>query len=401
MISLDVTLDALLTCSLAIAALGLVMCVANLRRYRPPPASPGPADALVTVCVPARNEAANLEPCVRSLLSQTHRALEVLVYDDESTDETPQILERLGAGDARVRRVATVPLPAGWNGKQFGCDRMGRAATGEWLLFTDADVRFEPTCVGRTLAEAVRPRNGPKCALISTFPRQIVGSPGEALVVPLIHFILLSYLPLGRMRKRLDPGTSAGCGQFLLVRRAVWMECGGHGAFRASMHDGIQLPRVLRRNGHGTDLFDGTALVSCRMYRGFAATWRGFSKNAFEGLGGVTLLVVISLLHLIGHVLPWTVLGWWAVAAAGGALHDAAWRGPSSVQLWLGAAAAAAAFTVRLLLCVRFRQSWLSALLHPVGILLMTAIQWESLRLHVTGNRRWKDRMAATGHTTG
>lgn len=379
-----------LVVALAIVAFSTLLAVVNLRRYRQPPASAAASEILVSVCVPARNEATNLEPCVRSLLAQTHAAMEVLVYDDHSRDETPAILARLCAEDPRVRRVETAPLPAGWNGKQFGCDRMGRVAAGDWLLFTDADVRFEPACVARTLAEALRPRGERACALVSTFPRQEVGSLGEAILIPLIHFILLSYLPLGRMRATLDPSASAGCGQFLLVRRDAWLASGGHAAFRNSMHDGIKLPRALRAHGFATDLFDGTDLVSCRMYRGFAATWRGFAKNAFEGLGSVALLVVVTILHVVGHVLPWIVLGWAVIALA----DEGRWPAPSRTQVALAATAAVLAIALRLALAHRFRQPRVGAMLHPVGIVLMTAIQWQSLILHVTGRRAWKGRRA-------
>lgn len=369
--------------AVVISAFALAMTIANLARYRSPPEADPRALAdhgvLISICIPARNEAANLEPCVHSLLAQSHRALEVLVYDDQSTDETPEILERLIAGDRRVRRVPTVELPAGWVGKQWGCDRMGRAATGEWLLFTDADVRFAPTCLERTLAESKR--SG--VDLLSTFPQEITGSLGEAILVPLIHFILFSYLPMGRMRATSDPSASAGCGQFLFVKRAAWLEVGGHASWRTSMHDGIRMPRALRAAGRRTDLFDGTALVSCRMYRGFLATWRGFAKNAYEGLGSLWLLMLLTLLHLTGHVLPWVVLA------------AAPWIGLSLIETALVASAIVLQLTQRVLLATRFRQSFSSALLHPLGVLLMTAVQWYSLGLQLTGRRGWKGRGGA------
>lgn len=370
------TLTVLLAVAVAIVMLAFVLSLVNLALYRPAP--DGAAnEVLVSICVPARNEESNLEPCVRSILAQEHRALEVLVYDDQSTDATPLVIDRLIAEDPRVRRVPTEALLDGWNGKQWGCDRMGRAARGEWLLFTDADVRFERSCIGRTLAEVGRR----EVALVSTFPRQMTGSIGESLVIPMIHFILLSYLPLARMRSTTDPATSAGCGQFLFIRRGAWQQCGGHSSFRGSMHDGIMLPRAVRREGLRSDLFDGTDLCSVRMYRGFGATWRGFTKNAFEGLGSFTLLVVITVMHLLGHLFPWGFLGW---AVATGEATAAQWT--------LAGIAIALPLLQRQILAARFRQSRLSALLHPVGIALMTAIQWRSWWLHRTGRRGWKGR---------
>ena len=372
-------LAVLLAVAVVISAITLTMTVRNLSRYRPAPSATRRPGTLA-VCIPARNERENLRACVEGALAAAgdQVAVEVLVYDDESTDGTTAILAELVARDPRVRGVETRPLPAGWNGKQHACDRIGRAATSEWLLFTDADVRFAPD----SFASAVALAESRGVALLSTFPRQETGTLGERLFVPMIAFILFSYLPMGRMRTTLDPAASAGCGQYLLVRRQTWLDCGGHEAFRASMHDGIKLPRLLRRHGHATDLFDGTALVSCRMYRGLSACWRGFAKNAYEGLGSVGLLSFITLLHLVGHVLPWVVLL--------GAIALPAWREPWA--LGLAAVAVLMHLVQRALLAARFSQGVTPVLIHPAGVLASIAVQWWSLWLHLVGKRSWRGR---------
>lgn len=375
----------LLLAALALAVLittgALVMTLVNLRVYRPAPApSPEQAGTLVSVCVPARNEEANIEACVRSLLASTHHHLEVLVYDDHSTDQTPQILARLAAEDARVRPAVVSPLPTGWNGKQFACNAMGRQAAGEWLLFTDADVRFEPGCVAAALAAA----GDLRADLVSTFPRQRTGSWAEHAIVPLIFFILFSYLPMPRMRRTGDPAASAGCGQFLFARRDAYAAAGGHAAFADSMHDGIKMPRAFRAKGFRTDLFDATNLCSVRMYAGLPATWRGFTKNAFEGLGSLGLLVFVTFLHLIGHILPFAVL-----LAALTPLR------PAPLELFAALAAVLIALAQRTLLARRFAHHPLTIPLHPVGVALMTIIQWRSYYLHRTGRRAWRGRTLA------
>jgi glycosyltransferase involved in cell wall biosynthesis len=360
-------------------------------------AAAGSADApLVTVCVPARNEAANLEACVRGILAcepalasalgATRPGLvEVMVYDDQSTDDTPRILARLCAEDSRVRAASVVPLAQGWNGKQHACWRMSREARGAWLAFTDADVRFAPSCLAAALARAT----DTKAALISAFPRQLTGSLPESLAVPMIFFILLSYLPFPRMRRTNDPSSSAGCGQFLLVRRDAYDASGGHEGFKDSMHDGIKMPRAVRRAGFHSDLVDGTDLLECRMYRGLGQTWRGFAKNAYEGLGSVGLLVFITVMHAIGHVLPWGVVVWWVVERA---TTEAGSITPQ--QAGLALAACGVALAQRVVLALRLRTSVVGALLHPVGVVMMTLIQWHSLYLHRTGKRAWRGRVA-------
>ena len=363
------------------AAMPCVMTAWNLMLYRRPPLTGEPLGEQdrVDVCIPARNEAANIEACVQSVLGSEQLPVRACVYDDQSTDATPEILSRLAAADARLIRVPTEPLPDGWNGKQWGCERMGRASDAVWLLFTDADVRMDP----RAVATAVRFARRSGSDLVSTFPHELCGSLGESLTVPMIHFVLLGYLPMGFMRRDRRPALAAGCGQFLLVRREVWQRSGGHAAFKASMHDGIKLPRSVRAAGGRTDLFDGTDLVSCRMYRGFGQSWRGFVKNAYEGLGSIGTLLFFTIMHAVGHLTPWVIL---AASVAG--------VGWGRAMLGHAASAIALAYLTRVMLAVRFRQPWSAVLLHPVGVALMTAIQWTSLWVASRGRREWKGRVA-------
>lgn len=382
----------ILCVSFAFAVLALVLTVVNCIIYARPPApgetgspgSLGPLNPLVTVCIPARNEEENIAACVRSVLANGHSNLEVLVYDDQSSDRTPQILRDLIAADARVRAASTVSLPAGWNGKQHACWRMAQQARGQWMIFTDADVRFEPECVGRALASASL-RNA---QLVSTFPRQITGSLAEDLAVPMIFFVLFSYLPMPMMRSGNSPTASAGCGQFLMVTREAYDKSGGHSAFKDSMHDGVKMPREVRKAGFHTDLFDGTDFVSVRMYRGLAQTWRGFTKNAFEGIGSLGLLLFFTVVHLMAHVLPWIVAF----------MAGAKWASGSLTSDWRAAGVVAGACVAlnllqRSILAVRFRQGIVPVILHPIGVLFMTVIQWYSLYLAKTNRRAWRGRV--------
>lgn len=411
----------LMVAAALIAAIALTMTIVNLGVYRRSPADatlPDRSSALplVSVCVPARNEEANIEACVRSLLDNNGTTgeptgsplVEVVVYDDQSTDATPRLIQNMideevsragSPAEPLLRRAPTVPLPPEWNGKQHACWRMSRAARGDWLLFTDADVRFTPDALRRSIARAQRLN----ADLLSTFPRQIMGTAGEAMIVPMIFFVLFSYLPMPRMRTTKDPATSAGCGQFLLVRRRAYESFGGHSAFKSTMHDGIKMPREVRRAGFRTDLFDGSDLCSVRMYRGLAQTWRGFAKNAYEGLGSPGLLIFLTLLHALGHVLPWLVVAVAAIdrtigvptnlAAAFGLRHRLADR----TALVFAACAVIMAIVQRLVLAQRLRQGklgFLAAFLHPIGVIAMTAVQWYSLFLHLTGRRAWRGRLA-------
>lgn len=381
----------ILCVSFAFAALALVLTVVNLIIYVRPPMA-GESNSLVTVCIPARNEEENIAACVRSVLANRHTNLEVLVYDDQSADRTPEILRDLIGSDARVRAAEAVALPPGWNGKQHACWRMGQQARGEWMIFTDADVRFEPECIGRALASASQ-RNA---QLVSTFPRQITDSLAEDLAVPMIFFVLFSYLPMPMMRMGNSPSASAGCGQFLMVARGAYDKSGGHSAFKDSMHDGVKMPREVRKAGFHTDLFDGTEFVSVRMYRGLTQTWRGFTKNAYEGIGSLGLLLFFTVVHLIAHVLPWIV----AIMGAG------MWLSGSLTAEWRAAGVLAGVCVAlnllqRSVLAIRFRQGIVPVILHPIGVVFMTVIQWYSLYLAKTNKRAWRGRVGVGAAATG
>lgn len=385
----------LMVIALVICCLTFTMTLINLRVLRPLAFGRRARDATIAnaasdslpslgVCIPARNEEANLEACVRAILDDGYPNLAVYVYDDQSSDRTPAILDALIAADARVHRVSTRPLPSGWVGKQFACDQLGRFASADVLLFIDADVRVEPGD-GSVLEACVSAMQDSRVDLVSTFPRQVTGTLAEALIVPLIHFILCSYLPFGRMRTTTDPSACAACGQFIMVRREAYLAAGGHGAFRNSMHDGVKMPRAFRRAGFRTDLIDATERVRCRMYAGLVQTWRGFAKNAYEGLGSPVLLVILTIMHLIGHVLPFVAVPLLVLAPAQSA--------PAHVPLVLALVACILAIAQRIMLAVRFRQRLIGAILHPVGVLLMTAIQWHSFVLSLTGRRGWRGRV--------
>lgn len=204
----------------------------NLRLYAPlPPASrlaqgpsPGNGDRpAISVLIPARNEAASIRAAVEAALNSRGVTLEVIVLDDHSEDATAAIVRRLAAADRRVRPEAAPPLPAGWCGKQHACATLAQQARHPLLAFVDADVRLAPDGLARMVAFLGTSR----ADLISGVPRQETVTPGEKLLIALIHFLLLGFLPLWRMRRSSHPAYASGCGQLFMTTETRTSSRGG------------------------------------------------------------------------------------------------------------------------------------------------------------------------------
>jgi cellulose synthase/poly-beta-1,6-N-acetylglucosamine synthase-like glycosyltransferase len=360
--------------ALVLAAVPALLFLANLRHYRPAP--PPCGSRKVSILIPARNEEQSIGAAVEAALVSCGVELEIIVLDDHSEDGTADIVRSIGARDSRVRIEQAPPLPEGWCGKQHACHILAQQACHELLLFLDADVRLQPDGAARTISFL----EASGADLVSGVPHQETGTFLEKLVIPLIHFVLLGFLPLARMRASTHPAYAAGCGQLFLARRSAYEKAGGHAAIRTSLHDGITLPRAFRRAGLKTDLFDATLAATCRMYRRAGEVWRGLAKNATEGMANPRAIVPFTIFLIGGAVLPFVLL-------------PIAWLDEDPGLIGLASSAAFLACLPRLMGAIRFRQSRVGALLHPLGVLLLVAIQWYALARTLVGwPAAWKGR---------
>jgi hypothetical protein len=348
-----------------LALLPLCLTVSNLRKY----VTPAPFDGRysLSVLIPARNEEANSGEAVAAVLATSGVDLELIVMDDGSTDNTRAILNDID--DPRLRVADGDVLPPGWSGKQHACAALAKLARHDTLVFVDADVRLAPDALSRMAGYLARE----KLSLASGFPRQITRSWSESLLLPLIHFLLLGYLPFGRMQHSTTPALGAGCGQLFIARAKDYALAGGHGAIRASLHDGLTLPRAFRKAGFMTGLFDASHFAQCRMYANSAQVWEGLTKNATEGMAKPAALPLWTFLLAGGGVLPVICV---MVAPTPQAF-----------------AAAFCVIATRLILAWRFRQPVLSAILHPIGITALLILQWAALLRAALGRpATWRGR---------
>jgi hypothetical protein len=369
--------------AIALAAIPAVMLLANLRQFRnspPPPANLPP----VSVLVPARNEQAAIGQLIDDVLASEGIDFELVILDDASTDDTATIVAAAAARDDRVRLIPGRTLPPGWCGKQHACFQLAGAARYEALVFLDADVRLTADALARGVGFLKQTDLG----LASGFPRQETPCFLAWLLLPLIHFVLLGFLPLGRSRLSIDPALAAGCGQFFITTKPAYERAGGHAAIAASLHDGIMLPRAYRRTGLQTDIFDATDVASCRMYETSREVFNGLAKNATEGIGSPRTILPFTVLLAGGQVLPTVLLLNWLAG-----WPSAEWS-PVSVALVL--LAVGLSLLPRLLAVGRFQQSLISSLLQPLAITMFLVIQWYALSRRCLGlQTSWKGRQLA------
>ena len=332
----------------------------------------------VSILVPARNEEANIETCVRSLLGQDYPAFEVTVLDDQSTDASGVILNEIQAQHPALKILSGQALPPGWLGKNWACQQLAMDAGGEFLLFTDADTWHAP----RALHESVAALGEEQADMLTAFPRELVISWGEKLTVPILGFMPFAFVPVFLARLWRLPFLTVTIGQYMLFRRAAYEAVGGYERIRSHPVDDVMLGRHIASQGFKWLLVDGTDHVHCRMYRSYPSAVAGFTRTLFSFFDYHVLLYLVAwlwigciflepLLILILNSLGMEILYF-----------------PASLA-WLAVIQAVALFT---LIYARFRFPVALTALYPLSIGLFVGLAFRSLIYNVSGKHAWKDR---------
>lgn len=343
---------------------------------------PNPAP-LVSVIIPARNEARNIERCVRSVLASTYPSLEVIVVDDHSTDATGSFARAIAAHDSRLVVIDAPDLPAGWFGKQWACATGARAARGQLLVFTDADTRHAPDLLSRAV-NALHERDA---SLLSVAGHQEMHSFWERIIQPQMFALLsIRYGGTEHVSKARRPEDVIANGQFILVRRDAYEALGGHALVRDRVAEDMALGQEFFRSGRRVALVLALNQFSTHMYASLGELIEGWRKNIYAGgrhaalggrMGRATFPVLLVALPIIGLVPPIVLL-----IAATGALASA----------WLVWSATVVAISLLFWAAIyRFMgESVLYALLYPLGLVMLLYI---ALGAVVRGRRvEWKDR---------
>lgn len=379
------------TTVLCMAMVVIVMWNLRAMTFLRPGAGPGdevgtahPADPsdtagpLVSVLVPARNEAATIGACIEALLAQQHRSIELIVLDDRSDDGTVDVVRNVAAGDPRVRVVDGAELPEGWTGKNWACHQLSQQARGEVLCFVDADTVLDPAAIGGALG-VLRDDDADLVTLLLAAERTTVT---QSIVLPMVNHVLLALFPVALMHRRGSAKLALALGPFIMVTRSAYDASGGHAAAPGQIVDDVQLCRAVKATGHRVRLANGTAVARTRWYTTLREMWRGFSKNAFGALDTNLVLAAVTVVLVMPMLCaPFLRLG-------AGLLGDGV-----AGEVWLQVGAIV---LVRIVTSVAGGDPLWTVPLHPVAVVFWgAALAWSVVLTTTDRHVEWRGRTVA------
>jgi glycosyltransferase involved in cell wall biosynthesis len=239
-------------------------------------------EPLVSVLIPARNEEKNIGNLLNDLQNQSYSNIEIIVFNDQSTDRTEEIVEAFTNADNRFRMGNSEGLPNGWLGKSFACHQLSQKASGDYFLFLDADVRVESELIESALAQMQQHQ----LKLLSIFPKQEMKTLAEKVTVPVMNSILLSLLPMILTRESSRPSLAAANGQFMLFEKEAYLQLQPHEKVKKDLVEDILIARLYKKAGLKMQCMTGNETIRCRMYQNLNDALNGFSRSVAEFFGG-------------------------------------------------------------------------------------------------------------------
>ncbi|MDQ3020932.1 MAG: glycosyltransferase family 2 protein [Bacteroidota bacterium] len=332
-------------------------------------------DVLVSVLIPARNEEDNIARCIKSVLNQSYGNIEIIVLNDNSSDRTGEIFNSIE--DSRLKIINGKPLEAGWVGKNFACDQLQRLAKGKYLLFIDADTEMSKGCVSAAVFFAAE--NGTD--LLSIMPYEESVTFWEKLVIPMLYFAVMVFLPVPMIEKSNLKQLAMGNGQFMFFKQSFYDKIGGHKSLKNKIVEDVWLARRIKEFGGKLIFADGTDIMKCRMYKGFEEIWSGFSKNVFAGLSFSSIgLITVILLYLVFFISPVFFLIFGSVIS-------------NSLIIYLSLISIIIPILIRITHSIKFRQPFLFSFINIFSSLFIIFVSLNSYRVLKFGKgARWKGR---------
>jgi chlorobactene glucosyltransferase len=263
------------------------------------------SDALVSVLIPARNEENNIKRCLYSLIDQTYKNLEIIVLDDDSDDQTYDVVRNISKNYESIKLVKGKAKTIGWTGKNWACNQLSKYANGDFLLFVDADTKLQKN----TITETVNEMNNNDIDLISLFPNRITNTAIDKIISVTIGWFIFSCLPIIFSNK--NPIFSSAFGQFLLFRKGAYFSIGGHESIKDKILDDFELGRLITKKGYNLNVLDGTERISTFSYSTEKEALEGLSKSIFPFFNNklVPFLILLILFLSMGLMPIFIMMG--------------------------------------------------------------------------------------------
>ncbi|TCD21027.1 glycosyltransferase family 2 protein [Pedobacter psychrodurus] len=325
----------------------------------------------VSILIPARNEAADILELLVSIKNQDYTNYEVIVLDDNSEDNTFEVVEKFCLANSQFKVVSGEELPQNWLGKNYACHQLSELATGKYLLFIDADESIKRGLIN-SLINRMEIGN---LALLSVFTNQTIKSIGEWLTVPLMHFILLNLLPLRLVKLSKNPAFAGASGQCMFFNANNYKENHWHERVKHQVVEDVEIMKLVKQEKFNAEALLANGLIYCRMYKNLGESLNGFSKNLLAGFGNnIIILLLYQLLVTIGPVI-----------------------------LILNFNVASLVLPLTLIVLSRIMISYLSGqnvlvnlILHPLQMLFFLIISFISIKKHIFKTSTWKGRTIKT-----
>lgn len=321
---------------------------------------------IVSVLIPARNEGKNIVKCIEGIINQDYQNAEIIILDDNSTDNTYNLAASFSS--PKIKTLKGKALPQNWLGKNWACHQLAQHAKGDYLLFIDADVEIKENVISLAMDEIEKSN----ATLLSIFPTQSVKTFGEYLIVPLMNWLLLTFLPLNFVYKFSNKAIVAANGQFMLWRKDDYLSLGGHQIVKDKIVEDMELARIVKSNNLKVKTLLGGNQVFCRMYNSFDEAYFGFQKNFYSGfsISVIFFLIIISFLFCV-FTIPFLVVD-------------------NRLISWLPLLLL---ILTRISVSISSKQSWIiNLLLHPLQMIFMLLIGFISVIKFKNKSLVWKAR---------
>lgn len=321
----------------------------------------------VSILIPARNEADDILILLQSIADQNYQNYEVIVLDDNSTDNTFALCEEFARSQKNFKAIKGDALPAGWLGKNYACYQLAQQATGNYFLFLDADEK-----IGNGLINsAIHRMNLRGLSLLSLFTNQTMLTTGENMVVPLMHYILLNLLPLRLVYLVKSAAVAAASGQFMLFTAEDYNKNQWHQLVKNKVVEDVEIMKLVKASKLNGEALLASGMISCRMYKGYNEAVNGFGKNFLAAFNYNVFGFLIYLLLIIG-----------------GPVVVVMTMNPNFIAMMAGLI-----MLSRIMISLTAGQNaWLNLLLHPIQMLSLLLIGITSIQKHLTKTTVWKGR---------